>query len=134
MAIFHAVDPSLKFPPINTSGTVPGIGPEGEIAAQPPLRDVTLTELKPGGATVDRQELEADLRRRLMLIYHPVGTARMSVRPQDGVVGTDFAVHGTRNLFVVDSSIFPTNTGVNPQHTIMGVAMLAANRISEARL
>jgi hypothetical protein len=35
-AIFHAWDPSLEFPPINVSGTIPGIGPEGEIAAQPP--------------------------------------------------------------------------------------------------
>jgi choline dehydrogenase-like flavoprotein len=38
-------------------------------------------------------------------------------------------VHGTRNLFVVDSSVFPTNLGVNPQQSIMGVAMLAAERI-----
>ena len=65
------------------------------------------------------------------ILSHLFGTARMSVRPQDGVVGTDFAVHGTKNLYVIDSSVFPTNLGVNPQHPIMGVAMLAAQRISE---
>ncbi len=63
---------------------------------------------------------------------HLFGTARMSVRPQDGVVGPDFAVHGTRNLHVVDSSVFPTNLGVNPQHAIMGVSMLAVERILRA--
>jgi choline dehydrogenase-like flavoprotein len=76
----------------------------------------------------------ADSRSYSMILSHLFGTARMSLRRSDGVVGPDFAVHGSKNLFVVDSSIFPTNTGVNPQHTIMGIAMLAARRISEARL
>jgi choline dehydrogenase-like flavoprotein len=65
------------------------------------------------------------------VLSHLFGTARMSVRPEDGVVGPDFAVHGTRNLYVADSSIFPTNIGVNPQLSIMGISMLAAERIAE---
>lgn len=76
----------------------------------------------------------SDTRCYSMILSHLFGTARMSVRAQDGVVGPDFAVHGTKNLFVADSSVFPTNTGVNPQHTIMAVAMHAANRIAQARL
>ena len=55
----------------------------------------------------------------------------MSVSARDGVVAPDFAVHGRRGAYVVDSSIFPTNLGVNPQHTIMAVAMHAAERIAE---
>ncbi|HEX8715042.1 MAG TPA: FAD-dependent oxidoreductase, partial [Solirubrobacteraceae bacterium] len=42
-----------------------------EIAAQSPLAEVVVKELKPGPGVVDRAELEADVRRRLMLIYHP---------------------------------------------------------------
>ncbi|MBI4424789.1 MAG: GMC family oxidoreductase [Elusimicrobia bacterium] len=72
-----------------------------------------------------------DPRAYAMILSHLFGTARMSLRPADGVVGPDFAVHGTENLFVIDSSIFPTNLGVNPQEAIMGVAMLAARRILE---
>jgi choline dehydrogenase-like flavoprotein len=64
-------------------------------------------------------------------LTHLFGTARMSLRPEDGVVGPDFAVHGTRNVHVVDSSVFPTNIGVNPQLSIMGIAMLAAERIRD---
>jgi len=45
------------------------------------------------------------------------------------VVDTRFQVFGTRGLHVVDSSVFPTNLGVNPQHTIMAMASLAADRI-----
>lgn len=65
------------------------------------------------------------------ILSHLFGTARMSVSASDGVVGPDFAVHGRRGAYVVDSSIFPTNLGVNPQHTIMAVAMHAAERIAE---
>ncbi len=63
-------------------------------------------------------------------LTHLFGTARMSVRPSDGVVGTNFCVHGTKGLYVIDSSIFPTNLGVNPQHAIMGIAMHAARQIA----
>ena len=53
----------------------------------------------------------------------------MSPTAEAGVVGTDFRVHGTENLYVVDSSVFPTNLGVNPQLTIMALARLAAERL-----
>lgn len=64
------------------------------------------------------------------LTSHLFGTARMSRDSKYGVVGPAFEVHGTRNFYVIDSSIFPTNLGVNPQHSIMGVAMHAAHRIA----
>lgn len=68
----------------------------------------------------------------LFSMSHLFGTARMSVRPAEGVVGPDFGVHGVRGLYVVDSSVFPTNLGVNPQLTIMAIAMHAAERIAAA--
>ena len=64
-----------------------------------------------------------------LAMSHLFGTARMSLRPEAGVVGPDFRVHGTENLYVVDSSVFPTNLGVNPQLTIMALARLAAERL-----
>ena len=64
-----------------------------------------------------------------LAMSHLFGTARMSVRPEDGVVAPDFRIHGTENLYVVDSSVFPTNLGVNPQLTIMALARIAAGRI-----
>ncbi len=65
-------------------------------------------------------------------LTHLFGTARMSVRPSEGVVGTDFCVHEAKGFYVIDSSIFPTNLGVNPQHAIMGIAMHAAQQIVRA--
>ena len=40
-----------------------------------------------------------------------------------------FAVHGTENLHLCDASVFPTSVGVNPQLTIMALAVHAPPRI-----
>ena len=57
--------------------------------------------------------------------YHPLGTARMSVSPDRGVIGPDHEAHGVRDLYVVDGSAVPTALGVNPQVTIMALALRA---------
>jgi choline dehydrogenase-like flavoprotein len=46
-----------------------------------------------------------------------------------GVVRPDFRVYGTRNLYVVDASVFPTSLGVNPHWTVMAIADLAAREV-----
>jgi choline dehydrogenase-like flavoprotein len=84
-----------------------------EIAAQDGLRELVVKELKPGPETVDGAELEADLRRRLMLIYHPVGTARMSDTHEQAVVDSRLRVHGLQGLRVIDASIMPVIVGGN---------------------
>ena len=65
---------------------------------------------------------------------HLFGAARMGPDPKTSVVDLDFKVHGTEGLYVVDSSVFPTNLGVNPQHSIMALSRLAAERIAERAL
>lgn len=61
---------------------------------------------------------------------HLFGAARMGVDPKTSVVDPNFMVHGVEGLYVVDSSVFPTNLGVNPQHSIMGMSRLAASRLA----
>jgi len=75
-----------------------------------------------------------DPRHYSLMLSHLFGSARMGPDARDAVVGLDFQVHGLRGCYVVDSSVFPTNLGVNPQHTIMAVARLAATRIIERPL
>ena len=80
----HIITNSLSEPD-DVSSMVAGMRLAREIAAQGPLREIVVSELKPGAAAEEREQLEADLRRRLMLIYHPVGTARMSdTHPRSG--------------------------------------------------
>lgn len=77
-------------------------------------------------------DLPLDPRSWSLIASHLFGTCRMAEHPQDGVVGLDFAVHGTERLWVVDASIFAATPGVNPQHAIMALAMFAAEQIAEA--
>lgn len=62
---------------------------------------------------------------------HLFGAARMGPDRRSSVVDLDLRVHGVKGLFVVDSSVFPTNLGVNPQHTIMAVSRQAAFRLAD---
>ena len=100
-----------------------------EIAAQGPMREIILSELKPGPGKRERADLEADLRRRLMLIYHPVGTCRMSDRGDDAVVDSRLRVHGLQNLRVVDASVMPIIPGGNTNAPTIMIAERAADLI-----
>ena len=64
-----------------------------------------------------------------LIAFHPLGTARMACRAQDGVVNPDLESWEIPGLYVVDGSIFPTSLGVNPQLTIMAYATRAAETL-----
>ncbi len=78
------------------------------------------------------EEASLDSRMWSFITTHLFGAARMGIDPKTSVVGPDFQTHEAKGLYVVDSSVFPTNLGVNPQHSIMGMSRLAATRIAEA--
>ncbi|HWA67035.1 MAG TPA: GMC family oxidoreductase [Mycobacteriales bacterium] len=60
---------------------------------------------------------------------HLVGGARMSARPEDGVVDADLRTWSIPNLYVVDGSVLPTQGSANPALTIMALAARAADRL-----
>jgi choline dehydrogenase-like flavoprotein len=74
--------------------------------------------------------LSLDPRDWSIISSHLFSTCRMGIDASAGVVGFDGAVHGVTGLWVLDASALPTNLGVNPQHTIMAMAMLLAERIA----
>jgi choline dehydrogenase-like flavoprotein len=74
--------------------------------------------------------LSLDPRDWSMMSAHLFSTCRMGVDERAGVVGFDGAVHGVRGVWVLDASALPTNLGVNPQHTIMAMAMLLTERLA----
>jgi choline dehydrogenase len=111
--------------PDDVASLVAGMRLAREIAGKPPLADVVLRELKPGPGVED---LEADLRRRLMLIYHPVGTCRMGTG-DDAVVDPELRVHGLKGLRIADASIMPVIPGGNTNAPTIMVAEKAADLI-----
>ena len=100
-----------------------------EIAEQAPLKEIVVKELKPGAGSTHREELEADLRRRLMLIYHPVGTVRMSDTHEQAVVDSQLRVHGLHGLRVIDASVMPRITGGNTNAPTIMIAERGADLI-----
>ena len=60
---------------------------------------------------------------------HHMGTTRMSAVPDQGVVDADCRVHGTPNLYVAGSSVFPTSGLVNPTLTLTALAIRLADHI-----
>jgi choline dehydrogenase-like flavoprotein len=70
-----------------------------------------------------------DARAYSMVMTHLFGGCRAGRDAHTSVVDPHLKVHGIDGLYVMDASVFPTNTGVNPQHSIMSVAMVAAQRL-----
>ncbi len=62
-------------------------------------------------------------------VGHIFGTCRLSSSPGTGAVDPSFRPHGSRGLYVVDASLFPSAPGVNPMLAIMQLARLAARRL-----
>lgn len=62
---------------------------------------------------------------------HPQGGNSIGNDPGTSVVDTNCRVHGFKNLFVCDASVFPTALGVNPQLTVMSLATIIADRINK---
>jgi len=102
------------------------------------------TDVVPGVARWDRRistteavarferEGPIDPRDYTLAISHMFGTCKMGSDPKTSVVGPDFRHHVVDRLYVADSSVFPTSTGVNPQISIMAMATLCASSILQS--
>jgi choline dehydrogenase-like flavoprotein len=75
------------------------------------------------------EEAPWDPRAYSAAVTHMFGTCRMGSDPRSSVVRTDFRHHTTDRLYVADSSVFPSNTGVNPQTAILALAAICAARV-----
>jgi choline dehydrogenase-like flavoprotein len=62
---------------------------------------------------------------------HPMGTVRMGNDPQTSVLNPYCQAHDIPNLFVTDTSVFPTGGGVNITLTAMAITLRASRYIIE---
>jgi len=63
---------------------------------------------------------------------HTSGGNQFGADVRRGVTNSSGLVFGTTNVYVADSSLFPTAPGVNPSWTIMALAHHVATRILTA--
>jgi choline dehydrogenase-like flavoprotein len=99
------------------------------VAYQERLRSVEDVE------TFEKRSLSA--RHIDITAYHPLGTCRMGTDALSSVVDATNETHDVHNLFITDGSTVPGPLGVNPQLTIMALALRASEfidrRLSRAR-
>ena len=117
--------------PEDIAALVAGMKLAREIAASPALSQVITEELRPGASVLDDDELEASLRERVELLYHPCGTCRMSDTDEQAVVDSQLRVHGLEGLRVVDASVMPVVPGGNTNAPTIMIAEKAADLIAQ---
>ncbi|MBF4595607.1 GMC family oxidoreductase N-terminal domain-containing protein [Curtobacterium flaccumfaciens] len=109
---------------------VEGVRAARRIAKAAPLSAHVLREVFPGPEVQSDDALGAALRAVHQTVYHVSGTCRMGAA-DDPLAVTDpqLRVRGLDGLRIVDASVFPTVTAVNPVGTVMTVAERAADLI-----
>jgi choline dehydrogenase-like flavoprotein len=116
--------------PEDVASLVAGMELAREIASKDPLAAKIVRELKPGSDASTTADLEADLRKRVELIYHPVGTCRMGAAGDDAaVVDPELRVRGLEGLRVIDASVMPLIPGGNTNAPTIMIAERAADLI-----
>jgi choline dehydrogenase-like flavoprotein len=86
----------------------------------------------PDQATAVEKNLKFIANRTMVTSAHMQATDKMGSTEQNSVVGQDFHVWGTKDLYVVDGSIFPTSVGANPMQSIYTIAKIFADHWNSA--
>jgi choline dehydrogenase-like flavoprotein len=115
--------------PEDVAALVAGTRLTREIAATPPFAETLGRELFPGADLQRDEDLADDLRRRVELLYHPVGTCRIG-SDEMAVVDPQLRVRGVAGLRVVDASVMPTIPSGNTNAPTIAVAERGADLIA----
>jgi choline dehydrogenase-like flavoprotein len=97
----------------------------GEGAGSAQLSPRVLTS--PNQAEAAANHLQFTPNRTMVTSAHMQATNKMGATAQTSVVAQDFHVWGTKNLYVVDGSVFPTSVGANPMQSIYTIAKIFAD-------
>ena len=107
---------------------VAGVKLARAMAASPPLAGTVVRELKPGPEFASDEDVEESVRRRVELLYHPVGTCAMGTG-ESAVLDPELRVRGLEGLRVVDASVMPSIPGGNTNAPTIMIAERAADLI-----
>jgi len=77
----------------------------------------------------DWENLTQNIQRQASVGSHHMGLARMSERPESGVVNRSCRVHNTTNVYVAGAATFPTSGCVSPTLTIAAIASYVADSL-----
>lgn len=101
----------------------------GELEKRSLRRMLGLVKEEFESAGMARVELDEGREPPIHWCHHHMGTTRMHTDPRLGVVDRDCKVHGTHNLYIAGSSVFPTGGNDMPTLTIVALALRLADHI-----
>jgi len=106
-----------------------------EFFATPPLSQNVIAEVSPSFATVPQNATWRDpawaawVKQSYSSNSHPVSTCAMMSEELGGVVDAEGKVYGTKNVRVVDASVFPTQISGHLTATVYAIAAKIADAI-----
>jgi choline dehydrogenase-like flavoprotein len=109
-----------------TEDLLHGEGQQSEGNSEMGMQPQVLTSVEQAGLV--EKNLKFIANRSVVTSAHMQATDKMGASPQNSVVGQDFHVWGTEDLYVVDGSVFPTSVGANPMQSIYTIAKIFADR------
>jgi choline dehydrogenase-like flavoprotein len=74
--------------------------------------------------------MEMSYDRLLLYSDHTSGGNSLGADRSRGVTDCNGRVFGSENLYVLDSSVFPSACGVSPSWTIMALSRMVASRLA----
>ncbi|KAF2270953.1 alcohol oxidase [Lojkania enalia] len=134
-----AIDPAYYSHPLDLDLAARSIMHSITLANYEPLRSKLkldengelITSLKNPrkGLSFTLEEAKEIVRANTVTEYHPIGSCAMLPKEKGGVVDSECKVYGTRNVRVVDASIFPTHVQGNIVSLVYAVAEKGADLI-----
>ncbi|MET4637272.1 GMC family oxidoreductase N-terminal domain-containing protein [Mycetocola sp. 2940] len=104
------------------------------VAQQEPFASQLVREVFPGPEVQSDEELSEALRATHQTVYHVSCTCKMGADDDPlAVLDSELRVRGVDGLRVVDASVFPTISALNPVGLIMAIAERAADLIAADR-
>lgn len=122
--------PNYLADPSDLRGTIDAVRCAREIAFETSLHEWIRGEILPGPKRDSDDSIARSVARYAQTLYHPVGTCRLG-RQNDSVVDSRFTLRSTEGLWIADASILPQLTQGNPNATVMTLATLASDRVSQ---
>ena len=66
--------------------------------------------------------------------HHLMGTTRMADNEKEGVVDKNLKVFGSKNIYVLGGSVFPSGGAANPTLTIVALAMRLSEHLIQSSI
>ena len=107
---------------------------KGRIEVEKPLTDQDKKRFSAGMETVHNIMTTAGAKQVLHApMYfglHLMGGAVIGTDPSNSVVNPEFKLHGSENIYVCDSSLFPNAPGINPSLTIYALSQKLSEQLT----